>query len=337
MRRELLKWLRCPSCYSTALELHVFEEAGESIVVNGVLVCTDCDMPYRIYNRLPEMLVQEPAWFTMTDEFSTRFQQELAELNLDRGRPDPAKLVDEHKTGQAEIFDEIVHNYSRMTDSVFWREVDRRIANLWRPKLQSASMVVEVGCGNGRISRPLATDGRVVVGVDISRGMLGRAIEASADNESAHYLMGDAENLPLQDELFDACLIYGVLHHLASPPDCIKEVSRVLLRGGSFFALENNRSMFRGLFDLLVRIKQLWEEHPSDHYVMSSDEVKDWGRAAGMSLNTDTMIYLPPHAVNPLGPSNAGKVLQLTDRVFGALPYVKHHGGLLHIRGQRDL
>lgn len=335
MNHEILKWLRCPSCHAPYLELHIFEPLSDSVVANGVLVCTACNMPYKIQDRIAEIIVREPAWYSLSDDFTNRFSKELRELNLGSARPDPARLVDEHKVGQAEIFDEIVHNYAGMTDSVFWQEIDRRVAKVWRPQLQRHSMILEIGCGNGRISRPLAVDGRVVVGVDISRGMLLEAIETAEASPTALYVMGDAENLPFQDEIFDACVIYGVLHHLASPPECIKEVSRVIRAGGELFALENNRSMFRGLFDQLVKMKKLWEEHPSDHYVMSTEEVKDWGAVAGMDITTETMVYLPPHAINPLGPSVAKKALQASERLLGALPYLRHHGGLLHIRGRR--
>ncbi|MEX2586627.1 MAG: class I SAM-dependent methyltransferase [Actinomycetota bacterium] len=334
MRLELLKWLRCPSCHAGDLQVHVFEPDGESVVANGVLTCGACDMAYKIEDRIAELIVREPLWHTVGNPFTNRFAKELSEMDLG-ARPDPARLVDEHKVGQSEIFDEIVNFYEGMTDSVFWREVDRKVAGLWRPHLEKHSMILEVGCGNGRISRPLATENRVVVGVDISRGMLAKAIEDATDNESLFYVMGDAENLPFQDQIFDASLIYGVLHHLSEPADCLKEVARVMQIGGEFFALENNRSLFRGLFDLLVKMKKLWEEHPSEHYVMSAEEIKDWGAAAGMQLATETMVYLPPHFVNPLPAGGARTVLETSERLLGSLPLLRHHGGLLHIRGSR--
>jgi ubiquinone/menaquinone biosynthesis C-methylase UbiE/uncharacterized protein YbaR (Trm112 family) len=338
LRPELVKWLRCPSCHAHNLDLTVFESIGEgSVVTNGVLICETCRTPYKIEDRIAEMIVRDPPWITVKEDFTTRFGEELAELPPSSAEIDPAKAVDEHKKGQAEVFDQIVKIYEGMTDSHFWKAVDKHVDGLWGADLRQHPMVLEVGCGNGRISRPLATGRTVVVGVDISRGMLSKAIaEAEAQgNDNLFYVMGDVENLPFQEQIFDACVIYGVLHHLASPSECLKEVSRVLQSKGQIYALENNRSMFRGLFDLLVKMRKLWEEHPSDHYVMSPEEVKAWGRDAGLDINTQTMIYLPPHLVNPLGASGAERAIGWSERILGSLPILRRHGGLLYIRGTK--
>lgn len=338
MKQELLKWLRCPSCHAHNLDLRIFESAGnDSVVVNGVLSCAACGAAYKVEDKVAEMVVREPAWFTMEDDFTTRFAAELAELKASGPTLENEKAVDEHKKGQAEIFDEIVKTYEGMTDSHFWKAVDKYVDGLWGDDLRQHSMVLEVGCGNGRISRPLANDGTTVVGVDISRGMLRKAIAdaEAAGNDNLFYVMGDVENLPFQDQAFDACVIYGVLHHLASPRDCLMEVGRVLEEGGRLYALENNRSIFRGAFDLLVKMKKLWEEHPSDHYVMSPEEVKSWGIAAGLDIATQTMVYLPPHFVNPLGRKGAERTIAVSERLLGSLPVLRHHGGLLYIRGTR--
>jgi ubiquinone/menaquinone biosynthesis C-methylase UbiE/uncharacterized protein YbaR (Trm112 family) len=338
MKQEVMKWLRCPSCHAHDLDLTVFETAGDpSVVSAGVLICEACRTSYKIEDQVAEVIVRDPAWFTVDDHFTRRFGAELKELDLPGATLDSQKAVDEHKKSQAEIFDEIVKVYEGMTESHFWRAVDKYVWGIWGSELQQHSMVLEVGCGNGRISRPLATGRTVVVGVDISRGMLRKAIQEARkhDTDTLFYVMGDAENLPFRDGIFNGCIIYGVLHHLGSPPDCLKEVSRVMEPGGQFYALENNRSIFRSLFDLLVKLKKLWEEHPSEHYIMGSDEVKSWGRDANMRIQTRTMIYLPPHFTNPLGARGAEIAIRVSEKVLGSLPFLKDHGGLLFIRGTR--
>lgn len=337
MKTELVKWLRCPACHGPDLDVTAFEVTDDGALAEGVLVCARCRTPYKVSDQVAEVIVREPPWFTVETEFTRRFAPRLAEMNLGDLEIDPRRAVDEHKKGQAEIFDEIVKIYEGMTESHFWKAVDKYVWGLWGNELSKHSMVLEVGCGNGRISRPLARDGAVVIGVDISRGMLRKAIEEArtAGLETAFYVMGDAENLPLKDELFDGCVIYGVLHHLASPPDCLKEVSRVLEPGAQLYALENNRSIFRGLFDLLVKLKKLWEEHPSEHYVMSQAQVASWGRDARIRIRTRTMIYLPPHFTNPLGTRGAERAIRVTEKLLGRLPLLKDQGGLLFIRGTR--
>jgi ubiquinone/menaquinone biosynthesis C-methylase UbiE/uncharacterized protein YbaR (Trm112 family) len=336
LKQELIKWLRCPACHGPDLDLTVFTTA-EGAVSDGVLKCAGCRTPYKIEDQVAEIIVREPAWFTQDNDFTRRFADQLAELDLAGVELDSKQAVDEHKKGQAEIFDEIVKTYEGMTDSHFWKAVDKYVWNIWGAEMSQHKMMLEVGCGNGRISRPLAKDGTVVVGVDISRGMLRKAIDEAhkLGNEDLFYVMGDAENLPFKDGLFDGCVIYGVLHHLASPPDCLKEVSRVMERAGQFYALENNKSIFRSLFDLLVKLKKLWEEHPSEHYIMSEQEVQSWGKAANMHIRTRTMIYMPPHFINPLGGRGAEITIKVTEKLLGNLPFLKDQGGLVFIRGTK--
>ena len=334
-----MKLLLCASCRSHDLSLTIFKSFEEGgVVADGVITCDACHTSYKVEDGLPELILRQPQCFTLDNEFTRRYATELADLSLTRPAPSTGREVDEHKIGQAAIFDEIVKIYEGMTESHFWRAVDRHVFGLWGEDLSRHSMLLEVGCGNGRISRPMATGNTTVVGVDISRGMLKKAIKTAEEegNQSIHYLMGDAENMPLRSEIFDACLIYGVLHHLNSPPDCLKEVGRVLEPGGHFYALENNRSVFRWMFDVLVKVKKLWEEHASNHYVMSQAEVKAWGRNASLDLTTSTMVYLPPQLANPLGGKGAVLALRLTEKLFGSLPFFRNHGGLLYIRGTRS-
>ena len=131
------------------------------------------------------------------------------------------------------------------------------------------------------------------------------------------------------------CIGYGLLHHLPRPEDALREISRILKLSGRFYGLENNRSIFRKVFDLLMKMERLWEEEASEHFIMSPAEVRAWCNCAQMSVETQTMVYLPPHVFNFLGSKGAQVTLKVTDSICGALPYLRDHGGLLVIRGSR--
>jgi ubiquinone/menaquinone biosynthesis C-methylase UbiE len=87
--------------------------------------------------------------------------------------------------------------------------------------------ILEVGVGTGRIARPLVDLGIRLVGVDASRGMLGRA----AEKHLPYLVRGNAYRLPFPDRVFDASLFVHVLHILDRPQDGLREAARVSRNG----------------------------------------------------------------------------------------------------------
>lgn len=82
--------------------------------------------------------------------------------------------------------------------------------------------VLEVGCGDGYISRHLMTlcD---LAGVDVSRGMISK-------NPMKQIAMASAYELPFEDNSFDLAFESNMLHHLDHPEKAILEMKRVSSR-----------------------------------------------------------------------------------------------------------
>jgi SAM-dependent methyltransferase len=88
---------------------------------------------------------------------------------------------------------------------------------------------LEVGCGEGRVSRELKTLGYRVVASDTAAEM----VTAAADADSAHhYVAADATSLPFNDECFDLVVAYNVLMDVVDVPAVLKELARVLRPDG---------------------------------------------------------------------------------------------------------
>ena len=107
------------------------------------------------------------------------------------------------------------------TDEDFARSGAEFVRAVVEPELMelaapaSEAVALEVGCGPGRILRPLATHFGEVHGVDISREMVGVAKEfvAGAENVTVH--LGDGMTLQCVRRLqFDFVLSYDTLSHL---------------------------------------------------------------------------------------------------------------------------
>lgn len=111
----------------------------------------------------------------------------------------------------------------------------------WRRQAAAAtragpgSRVLDVACGSGRLSAALARRGGRVVGLDFSREMLRIAVR---DQPSLDFVRGDALRLPFPDGTFDAVTIAFGLRNLADPAGGLREMLRILRRGGRAVVLE---------------------------------------------------------------------------------------------------
>ncbi|WP_016905717.1 class I SAM-dependent methyltransferase [Streptomyces xiaopingdaonensis] len=98
--------------------------------------------------------------------------------------------------------------------------------------LATGDSALDAGCGTGRALPPLRAavgpEG-TVVGVDLTPEML-----TVASDRAAHgaLLEADVSRLPLRDGTFDAVLAAGLLSHLHSPADDLRELARVARPGG---------------------------------------------------------------------------------------------------------
>src|ERR671935_2225234 len=84
---------------------------------------------------------------------------------------------------------------------------------------------LEVGCGEGRVSRDLVARGHRVTGLDASPTLLRAAAEA---DPASRYVEGAAEALPFPDAAFDLVVAYNSLMDVADMPAAVREAARVL-------------------------------------------------------------------------------------------------------------
>jgi SAM-dependent methyltransferase len=88
---------------------------------------------------------------------------------------------------------------------------------------------LEVGCGEGRVTRDLVQRGHQAVGLDISETLVA---SAAASNPFGVYVLGDAAALPFRDGSFDLVVAYNSLMDVDDLPAAVHEASRVLEPGG---------------------------------------------------------------------------------------------------------
>jgi len=97
--------------------------------------------------------------------------------------------------------------------------------------------VADVGTGTGKLTDAILASGREVVAVDPDPGMLA---VLSAKHPDVRTVPGTAEQLPFEDDTFDA-VTFGQSWHWVDPPRGSAEVGRILRPGGALGLLWNIR------------------------------------------------------------------------------------------------
>lgn len=104
--------------------------------------------------------------------------------------------------------------------------------------LQPGELVLDLGCGNGRHTLEAARYPVTVVGVDMSREDLNAARYMYADLKrrgqapgDAQFILGDAQNLPFKDGVFDKSMCTEVFEHIPDDRRGIAEFERVTKPG----------------------------------------------------------------------------------------------------------
>jgi len=125
------------------------------------------------------------------------------------------------------------------TDEAFWdsgrRDLEDRV--LRDVELDAAARTLEIGCGMGRILRPMSERVEKAFGVDISAGMVAHAREALQDRENVGVSVTDGTLSEFPDASLDFVYSYIVFQHIPSKRAVaryIREAARVLKGSGVF-------------------------------------------------------------------------------------------------------
>jgi ubiquinone/menaquinone biosynthesis C-methylase UbiE len=155
------------------------------------------------------------------------------------------------------------------------------LRDVWRdiltPVFREEMKILDVGTGTGFIALLLAELGHEVVGIDISEGMLEVARKkASKAGLKVEFKLGDAENLPFEDESFDAVISRHLLWTLPNPQKAVEEWKRVtrwkiVAIDGSWFSKSLSTRLRRLVGQIAIAICE--RRIPWRHYGKEIDEM----------------------------------------------------------------
>ena len=144
--------------------------------------------------------------------------------------PTPAELV----TRVSQVFDTVADDYDQ-SGVAFFAPIAGRLVELLDPR--PGERVVDVGCGRGAVTLPLARavgqDGSVTA-LDVSPAMVAhtRAAAGAAGLDRVSVELGDATALRLPERSFDVLASSLVLFFLPRPAESLPGWLRLLRPGG---------------------------------------------------------------------------------------------------------
>ncbi len=121
------------------------------------------------------------------------------------------------------------------TEGYTQQELDATLAPPLKSFIQdvpSDALVLDIGCGAGRVTSCLAARRQRYVGLDVSRA----SVRVMVDRTGQAGVVANGMRLPFGDESVDRVIADGVIHHTSDPFAAFAEGCRVLKSGGLFYA-----------------------------------------------------------------------------------------------------
>lgn len=145
-----------------------------------------------------------------------------------------------------QMFDTISDNYDDLnriitfrTDLSWRRKVIKMVAN------KKPNNILDIATGTGDLAIQFAEKTQIpkIVGLDLSEGMLKVArkkIIGSSLVDKVEFVKGDSEELPFQDNSFEAITVSFGIRNFENLEKGLSEIIRVLTPGGIFVILETS-------------------------------------------------------------------------------------------------
>ena len=158
------------------------------------------------------------------------------------------KFWDERAREDAYFFVDNRRQYGDPDVGPFWADGVRDLDTLLEAldvRIEPTNVVLDLGCGVGRLTRVIAERAARVCGVDVSSEMVALARQHNAGLNNVEWIVGNGSDLePLPDQSFDLCLSHVVFQHIPDPAitlGYVREMGRVLRAGGlAAFQISND-------------------------------------------------------------------------------------------------
>lgn len=204
MKKKLLKYLCCPNCKND-LKINDITKKDKEEIIKAVLKCKcGCKFPVkeglpRMYHNTSEGVKKVRTVFSKEWDLFDYTDEDDTWLNLDEGKRRKRVLT----------------------------------AFNVKPEDLKGKVILDAGCGNGRLSYNMSKFGCEVVALDLSSGVENASEHYKEKN--LHYIQGDLMNVPLKPNSFDYIWSAGVLMETPSTKKAFGNLVPLVKKGGTLY------------------------------------------------------------------------------------------------------
>lgn len=130
-------------------------------------------------------------------------------------------------------------------------------------RLEREHTALDLGCGKGHWTLEIARRCEEVIGVDVSKSMVGTAQQFSRNSPLRHrvrFIHGRLEEAGLPEASLDRLFSFCVLEHIPNLPEVLREVSCLLKPGGEMHVSVDSLGT--------IEDSQVLQKHRQDHSVV---------------------------------------------------------------------
>jgi 2-polyprenyl-6-hydroxyphenyl methylase / 3-demethylubiquinone-9 3-methyltransferase len=195
----------------------------------------------------------------------------------------------------------VLHKFNPVRLATIKEQVCARFAlDPYDPKPFRGLKFLDIGCGGGLLTEPMARLGAEIVGVDPSEKNIKTAtVHAEEQGLTMTYRQGVAEDLEREGQTFDVILNMEVIEHVANPQEFTACCVRMIKPRGLMFVATLNRTLksfglaiigAEYILGWLPKGTHQWEKF------IKPKELKSWLGEGGMEIKSETGVVYHPLA-----------------------------------------
>lgn len=201
-----------------------------------------------------------------------------------------------------------------------------------RPYLNNPNMrLLDMGCAQGFLSFWLEErTKRSIYGMDIADGFVKAAhTYKTTKGFKSQFMVMDAENSGLKSDSFDLVIMLDVLHHFPDTAYVLREIHRILKRGGTLIIFEPNPFNPLLVYDTIKwNVTKVKWRHEHENHFTRWHYLNGFKKAGFDIVENKTIRYIPKGVLRK-------KYLSQLDHLLSNAPIINLFGFVTYICGRK--